>query len=115
MAGAEEARVLKSARKLKFFWCIPTEGLFFRCIYCHPVTGKGISLTEWGSGIRLHARSSQTHRTLVRALECEMTSEGPGVGELAATLEGADRCREAGRRAYVFLFCFLGGVVVYVT
>ena len=52
VAGSEEAsgvRVLKSAKKL--YWCIPTEGLFFRCIYCHPTTGKGISLTEWGSGL----------------------------------------------------------------
>ena len=80
MAATPEERVLRIALRKGHFWCVLTTGFLFRCIYCHPESHPGISLTEWGSGIRLH-RGNKTHKALVKNLEREMTKNGPGIGE----------------------------------
>ena len=83
VASKEEQRVEAVAkRRAENFWCMPLKGLNFRCLYCHPDDPEfqGISLTEYGTGIRVHG-SGKTHTALVAVMERQMTPEGPDVGD----------------------------------
>ena len=115
VATPEELRVVKTALKAENFWCVPTTGLLFRCWYCHRSDFAGISLTDWGSGIRLHRRGP-THKLLVKKLEIIMTKDGPGIGgrkEQFGSLTDVEKLGDEGACLYLpLLVCVSCGVMV---
>ena len=83
VASKDERRVEAVAkRRAENFRCMPLKGLNFHCLYSHPDDPEfqGISLTEYGTGIRVHG-NEKTHTALVAVMERQMTPEGPDVGD----------------------------------
>ena len=107
MATNEERRVVKAALKAENYWCVPTTGLLFRCWYCHRNDFAGISLTDRGSGIRLHRRGP-THNLLVKKLESIMSKDGPGIGgrkEQFGSLTDPEKLGDEGVFRYFLVTC----------
>ena len=83
----------KVVEDLDNYWCIPGDGLVAVCLYCHLHKGKQFTISSDGAGARLHRTESKTHRRLVCAMECEITTSSPDVGE---TDPSADQLNEEG-------------------
>ena len=76
--------ILRSAlaSSTHFFW-VQLAGIRGDCIYCHPNPTGRLSLTDYGSGARLH-RLNQTHQVYHHHMEVEVTPDFPAVGEAPA-------------------------------